>query len=99
MRDVVGAGDGAVHAVERPRHRRAQIGAVVLELVEPQREDAAILGDGGFDLSDPVGAGAGGQEMLEPVLDPFHRPACDAGGDGREHDIGEHRELDAEAAA
>ena len=97
--NVVGAGDRAVHAVERPRHGRAQEGAVVLELIEPQREDAAVLGDGGLDLGDAVGTGAGGEEMLEPVLDPFHRPAGDAGGDRGQHDIGKHRELDAEAAA
>ena len=99
MGDLVGAGDRAVHAVERAGHGRAQIGAVVLELVEPQRQDAAVLGDGSLDLGDAVGTGAGGKEMLEPVLDPFHRPAGDAGGERGEHDIGKHRELDAEAPA
>ena len=37
--DVVGAGDRAVHAVERARHRRAQERAVILELIEPQRRE------------------------------------------------------------
>ena len=63
----------AVHAVERPRHRRAQERAVVLELIELQAEDAAVLGDRGFDLGDAVGPGAGGDQMLDAVLDPFHR--------------------------
>ena len=88
-----------MHAVERAGHRRAQESAVVLELIEPQREDAALLADGGFDLGDAVGTGAGGEEMLEPVLDPFDRPAGDARGQRGQHDVGKDRELDAEAAA
>ena len=39
------------------------------------------------------------REMLEPVLDPFHRPAGDARGDADQHDVGKHALLDAEAAA
>ena len=97
--DVVGAGHRAVHAVERSGHGRTQERAVVLELIEAQGENAAVLRDGGFDLGDAVRTGAGGEEMLEPVLDPFHRPAGDAGGDRRQHDVGKDRELDAEAAA
>ena len=99
IRNVVAAGYCAMHAVERPRHRRAQERAVVLELVHAQREDAAVLGDGGFDLSDAIGSGTGGDQMLDAILDPFHRAAGDARGDRRQHHIGEHRELDAEAAA
>ena len=37
--------------------------------------------------------------MLDAVLDPFHRPAGDARGDGRQHHIGKHGKLDAETAA
>ena len=48
--DVVGAGHRAVHAVERPRHRRAQKRAVILELIEFQPENAAVVGDRGLDL-------------------------------------------------
>ncbi len=97
--NVVGAGDGAMHAVERPRHRRAQEGAVVLALVEPQRQDAALFRHGGLDLGDAVGSRACGDEVLDPVLDPLHRPPGDLRGDRGEHHIGKHRELDAEAAA
>ena len=35
--DVVGAGERAMHAVERAGHRRAQERAVIFELIEPQR--------------------------------------------------------------
>ena len=97
--DVVGPGHGAVHAVERPRHRGAQEGAVVFELVEPQRQDAALLGHRRLDLGDAVRPRARGDQVLDPVLDPFHRAPGDLRRDGGEHDVGEHRELDAEAAA
>ena len=37
--------------------------------------------------------------MLQPVLDPFHRPAGKPGDGGHQHDIGRQALLDAEAAA
>ena len=97
--DVVGPRHRAVHAVERARHRRAQEGAVVLALVETQREDAALFGDRGLDLGDAVRPRACGDEMLDAVLDPFHRPPGDLRRDRGQHHVGKHRELDAEAAA
>ena len=97
--NVVGSGQRAVHAVERAGHGRAQERAVIFELIEPQRQDAAVLGDRGFDLGDAVGARACSQQMLEPVLHPFDRPAGDARRDRRQHDIGKDRQLDAEASA
>ncbi len=97
--DVVGAGDGAMHAVERPRHRRAQECTVVLKLIEPQRQNATLFGHRRFDFSDAVRAGACGDEMLDAVLDPFHRTAGNTGGDRHQHHVRKHRQLDAEAAA
>ena len=46
-----------------------------------------------------LGLGARRDEMLEPVLHPLDRAAGDARGERGEHDVGKHRELDAEAAA
>ena len=80
MLDVVGAGHRALHAVERTRHRRAQERAVVFELIELERQHAAVFGDGGFDFGDAVRPGACGDEVLDAVLDPFHRPPGDVGG-------------------
>ena len=40
--DVVGAGQIAVHAIERGRLRRAQMRAAILELIEVERSDAAV---------------------------------------------------------
>ena len=97
--NVVAAGDRAVHAVERPGHRRAQERAVVLELIELQPEDLAVLGHRRLDLGDAVRPGARGEQMLDAVLDPFHRAAGDLRGERGQHHIGKHRELDAEAAA
>ena len=97
--NVVAAGHRAMHAVERPRHRRAQERAVVLELIHLQPEDFAVLRHGSFDLGDAVRAGAGGEQMLGAVLDPFHRAAGDLRRERGQHHIRKHRELDAEAAA
>jgi hypothetical protein len=96
---VIGAGHGAVHAVERSGHGRAQEGAVILEIVEAQRRHAAIARHCGLDRGDAVGARACGLQVFETVLDPFHRPADDAGGEAHEDDVGKDGELDAEAAA
>ena len=57
------------------------------------------LVDRGLDLGDAVGARARGNQVLDPVLHPFDRAAGDARGERGEHDVGKHRELDAEAAA
>ncbi len=97
--DVVAAGQRAVHAVERPGHRRAQKRAVVLELIHLQPEDFAVLGHRGFDLGDAVRPGARGEQMLGAVLDPFHRAAGDLRRQRGQHHIRKHRKLDAEAAA
>ena len=97
--DVVGAGHRAVHAIKRPRHRRAQERAIVFELIELEPENAALFGDRGLDRGDAVRAGARRDQMLDPVLDPFHRPAGDLRRQPQQHDIGKHRKLDAETAA
>ena len=88
-----------MHAIERARHRRAQERAIVLKLIEPEREDAAILGDRGLGGGDAVGTGACRDQMLDAVLGPFHRPAGDLRRERHQHDIGKYRKLDAEAAA
>ena len=97
--DVVGAGHRAVHAVERSRHRRAQKRAVIFELIELEREDAAVVGDRRLDFGNPVRPGTGGNQMLDAILDPFDRAAGDFRRQRDQHDIGKHRKLDAETAA
>ena len=97
--NIISAGDRAVHAIERPRHRRAQESAVILELIELERENPAVLGDGRLDLGDAVRPGTRRDKVLDPVLDPFHRPARDACGERHEHHVGKYGEFDAETAA
>ena len=55
MADVVGAGEVAVHAVERRRLRRADVGADVLELVPGKRLHAPVGIDGGLQRGHAVG--------------------------------------------
>ena len=97
--NVVGASHGAVHAVERPRHRRAQECAVIFELIELQPEDAAVLGDRRLDFGNAVRAGACGDQVLDAVLGPFHRPASDARRERDQHHIRKNRKFNAETAA
>ena len=99
MGDVVGPGQGAVHAVERRRLGRAQVGADLVELVVAQGEDAAVLVHRRLDRRPAGGRRGGGEEVLEAVLDPLDRRTGLARGQAHQHRIGEHRLLDAEAAA
>ena len=75
MADVVGAGEVAVHAIERRRLRRADMRADVLDLIPGQRAHAAVGIDRGLQRRHAIGRGYRSGEMLEPVLDPFHRAA------------------------
>ena len=97
--DVVGARQDSVHAIERPRHRRAQEGAVIVELVEPEAGDGAVVPDRGLDGDDAVGRRRRAGQMFQPVLDPLDRPAGDPGGEPHQDDVGEHLDLHPEPAA
>ena len=97
--DVVGPGHRAVHPVERRGLRGLDVGAAVLKLPVAQRRHPAVGHDGGLQPGFAVGGGAGGGQVLQPVLDPFHRPAGKPGDGGHQHDIGREPLLDAEAAA
>ena len=97
--DVVAVGGQAVHPVQRRRHRRAQVGAVVVPVGQPQRGHPAFAGMGGLDPGDAVRRGAGGGEMLQSVLDPLDRPPGSARQDAEHHDPGKDGHLGAEAPA
>ena len=97
--DVVGAGEIAVHAIERGGLGRADMRADVLDLVPGERGDAAVRLDRRFQRDQAVGRRHRGGEMLEPVLDPFHRAAGDARRDPHQRDVGEDALLHAETAA
>jgi hypothetical protein len=64
-----------MHVTERPGMGRR--GAPCLELIEPQRQNAAVLVTAAS-IQDPVGARTRRKQVLEPVLDPGNRRASDA---------------------
>ena len=51
----------------------AHIGALVVEELVVDREDAAVGVDRGADAVALLARMVGGDQMLAPVLDPFHR--------------------------
>jgi len=97
--DVVGAGQIAMHAVERGRLRRAQMRPAILELIEGERGDAAVGINGGLERRHAIGGRHRGAQMLQAILDPFHRPVGDTRGDRDQDDVRKDRLLDAKAAA
>ena len=63
------------------------------------REDAALGVDRGADLVPLLARVIGGDQMLAPVLDPFHRPAEPQRGEADQHVLGIKLAANAEAAA
>ena len=99
-REVVGAGDD-VEEAGRP-FRRVGAGierAVIGEHVDAQARDLAVLGRGDFGGHVIVARERGRGQVLDAVLDPFHRLAGDDGGDRRADIAGIGADLVAEAAA
>ena len=98
-RHAVGAGQNARRHVHHARGVGAQIGALVVEIEVVDGEDAALRVDRGADAVELLARMIGGDEMLAPVLDPFHRPAQPHGGDADENVLGIDLAADAEASA
>ena len=99
MPDIVGAGEVAVHAIERCRLRCTDMRADVLQLIPGEGAHAAVGIDRSLQRRYAVGRGHRSGEMLEAVLDPFHGAAAGTRGDAHQHDVGKHALLDAKAAA
>ncbi len=97
--DLVRAGSHAVHAIERPGHRCAQQGAVLLEVIAREREDLAFVRHRGFDRGDAMRPRARREQMLVAVFHPFHRSPGLLRGQADQHDVRKDRQLRAEAAA
>ena len=77
----------------------AHIGALVVEIEVVDRQDAAVAVDRGADAVQLLARMIGGDQVLAPVLDPFHRAAEPHGGDADQHVLGIELATDAEAAA
>ena len=97
--DPVGAGQRAVHPVQRRRLGRADVAAHVLDDVVPQREQLPVRGERGLQVGDPGGRGRAAGQVLEPVLRPAHGHAELARGEAHQDDVDVHGRLDPEAAA
>ena len=97
--DVVGAGQAAVHAIERGRLGRADVRADLVDQVEPQAEQAAVGVERRLDLARALGRHRGRQQVLAAVLRPAHGHAEAARGDRHQHDGVQHGGLGAERAA
>ena len=97
VRDSVRAAHVPVGAIERGGLGRAQVRAAVIELIPAQRGNRAVPGDRRFKRRDPVGRRGRGEEMLESILDPFHRASRLARGEAHRDDVREDGLLDAEA--
>ncbi len=100
MADVIGAGEIAVHAIERCRLRRADMRADILDLVVRQARGRGHRHRRRLrSVVDAIGRGHRCGEMLQPVLDPLDRAAAEARGNTHQHDVRKYALLDAEAAA
>src|SRR6185436_15645759 len=97
--DAVGAGQRAVHAVERCGLRCPDVGPHVLHRVIAQGEQLSVTRERGFYTCAPRRRKGTAGQVLEAVLDPAHRHAELAGGKADEDDVDVDRRLDTEAAA
>ena len=62
-------------------------------------ENLAVAGDRRFDVMMLIARMVGGDQVLAPVFDPFHRAFKSHGGDADQHVLGIELATDAEAAA
>ena len=73
-RHAVGAGQHGGGEIGHGRRVRAHVGAVVVEELVVDAEDAAVFVDRRPDLVALLARVIGGDQVLAPVLDPFDRP-------------------------
>ena len=88
-----------MHAIERGRLGRADVGADVVDQVEPQAEQAAVGGERRLDLGRALGGHRAGEQVLVAILRPAHGHAEAARGDRHQHDRVQDGGLGAERAA
>ena len=94
--------DGIMWRATQPKsgreRRRERVGALVERHPDVEREDRAVVRDGGVDV-DPLVARVGGRgHVLDPVLDPTDRPPEPLRGHAQGEVLAPHRRLLAEGA-
>ena len=97
--DPVCAARSRVHAIDRRRLGRADVGAKIHHVAVPQAKQFAVFRECRFDLSRAIGGARGRHQVLEAVLGPLYRYTHQARHRCDQHHVGIHRLLDAEAAA
>ena len=78
---------------------RAHIGALVVEEFIVDRQDMSLFVDRGADAVALLARVIGGDQMLAPVLDPFHRPAKPQRGRANQHVLGIKLSTNSETSA
>ena len=103
--------DGPIgrHAIRARQHGGGEIGhrgrvgahvaALVVEEFVVDGENVALRVDRGADLVVLLARVIGGDQVLAPVLDPFHRPVEPQRGEADQHVLGIKLAANAEAAA
>jgi hypothetical protein len=77
----------------------AHIGALVVKIAIIDGEDAAFAIHRRAQAVELLARMIGGDQMLAPILDPFHRPVETHGGDADQHVLRIELAADAEAPA
>ena len=72
-RHAIRARQDAAGHVHDARRMGADIGALVVKIAVVDGEDATLVVDRGADAMELLARMIGGDQMLAPVLDPFHR--------------------------
>ena len=99
VRHHIGAEQGAL-AVDRHRQPVGIVGAAIVQEHVLDAENAAVAAERDFGVVDLAAFMGGGEEMLQPVLDPFDRPVQLHRRPGQQHFLGvEHHDLRPETAA
>ncbi len=99
VRDRVRARHHEQRQVRDGRRQQLQVGAVVLHAVELQREDRAVVVDGGLVRLPLVAAVDRGEDVLAAVLDPLHGRADGLRGRAEQELLAVAVQLRAEPAA
>ena len=98
-RDPVGTGKDAGRHMHDARGMGAHIGALIVEITIVDGEDSPFVVDRRTQSVKLLARMIGGDQMLAPVLDPFHRPPEAHGRDADQHVFRVELAADAEAAA
>ncbi len=98
-RHPIGPGKDARRHVHDARGMGAHIGALVVKVEIVDRKDAALAVDRRPNAVELLARMIGRDQVLAPVLDPFHRPAKPHGRDADQYVLWVELAADAEAAA